>query len=97
MIENSNKNKLKGLAAGLFIGLMTTFIGTYLFVTIIMESEFVFGLEIVKKQGDLGKVITLGAVLNLIVFFTLLKFNKEMMARGVILGTILLAFLTFFV
>ena len=30
-----------------------------------------------KAKGFLGKVITLGAILNIVVFFILLKFDKE--------------------
>ena len=49
---------------------------------------------IASLVGKLGKIISLGSVLNIIVFFLLLKFNKELIARGVILGTILLAIIT---
>jgi hypothetical protein len=49
-----------------------------------------------KSQGYLGKVITLGAILNLVAFFVLLKINRELMARGVVLATLLLALITMF-
>ncbi len=97
MIENKNTDKLKNLIIGFLIGLLTTAIGTYLFVTLIMKTEFSQGVNMMKAQGELGKVITLGAVLNLFVFFALLKFNKEMMARGVIFATILLSGITLLV
>jgi hypothetical protein len=45
----------------------------------------------------LGKIITLGAIVNLVLFFILLKFNKELMARGVVLGMILLTVITLIV
>jgi hypothetical protein len=85
------------LFTGFFIGILTTTIGTYLFVTLIMQSNFLSGINIMKSQGELGKIITLGAVLNIIMFFALLKFNKEMIARGVIFATILLTVFTLFV
>ena len=96
MIENNNKAKLIDLIIGFLIGLVTTALGTYLFVILIMEVDFLEGVRAVKSQGGLGKIITLGAVLNLIVFFVLLKLNKEMIARGVIFATILLAGVTVF-
>ena len=50
-----------------------------------------------KSQGNLGKIITLGSILTLIAFGILLKMNKEMMARGVVLAVIALAILTLFI
>jgi hypothetical protein len=50
-----------------------------------------------KSQGNLGKIITLGSILTLIAFGILLKMNKEMMARGVVLAVIALAIITIFI
>jgi hypothetical protein len=50
-----------------------------------------------KLNGYLGKIITLGAILDLILFYVLLKFNKELMARGVVLALIALTLITLFV
>ena len=50
-----------------------------------------------KFQGNLGKLITLGSILTLIAFAILLKMNKEIMARGVVLAVIALAILTLFI
>ncbi|MFH6972138.1 hypothetical protein [Flavobacterium petrolei] len=50
-----------------------------------------------KSQGNLGKIITLGCILTLIAFGILLKMNKELMARGVVLAVIALAILTLFI
>ena len=82
------------LFIGILIGLATCCIGTYLFLKFATDYGFTEGITIMKTQGLIGKVITLGAILNLIAFFTLLKLKKEMMARGVIIATILLAILT---
>lgn len=89
--------KLRDLIIGFAIGILASLIGSYLFITLVMKNDFVLGLNYIKSQGYLGKIITLGAILNVIVFFILLKFNKEIMARGVILATIILAILTLFV
>jgi len=82
------------LLYGFFIGIVAALIGSYLFIVLFTEYNFSVSFQILKAQGQLGKVITLGAILNLIAFFTLLKLRKELMARGVILATIILAIAT---
>lgn len=82
---------------GLFIAIIGATIGSFIFVECFTAYHFIDGIQTMKAQGLLGKVITLGAILNVILFFALLKFNKEMMARGVVLGTIILTIITLFV
>lgn len=82
---------------GFLIGIATALVGSYLFVVLFTEYDFAEGYQILKEKDQLGKVITLGATLNLIAFFTLLKLRRELMARGIILATIILAFFTLLV
>lgn len=89
--------KKTDLLIGAIIGFVTTFLGTFLFFHFFTDYSFLEGVKGMKSQGFLGKVITLGAILNLFAFFVLLKLNKELMARGVVLATILLAIITMFV
>lgn len=84
----------KDVFIGLLIGLVTATIGCVLFIFFFTEARSIEDLKLVRAQGLMGKLITLGAIFNLIAFFILLKFEKELMARGVILATILLAILT---
>ncbi len=84
------------LFIGFFIGIATTLLGTILFLKLFTEVQTINDFHIVREQGILGKVITLGAILNIIIFFILLKKNRELMARGVVLATIILAILTVF-
>jgi len=86
--------KKTDLLIGVFIGVTASIIGSYVFIELLTEYNFIEGVKILRFQGKLGKIISLGSVLNIIVFFLLLKFNKELIARGVILGTILLAIIT---
>ena len=86
--------KKTDLLIGVAIGIIASIIGSYVFIELLTEYNFIEGVKILRFQGKLGKIISLGSVLNLIVFFLLLKFNKELIARGVILGTILLAIIT---
>jgi hypothetical protein len=90
-------DKVKEIVLGFAIGILTTTIGSFLFIKLVLQNDFIVGLQFVKEEGYLGKIITLGAVLNIIVFFVLLKYNKEMMARGVVLATIVLTLITLFV
>lgn len=82
------------LLVGLFIGIVSTLIGTTLFLLLFTNFHSINDIAIIKQEGILGKVITLGAILNLFIFFILLKNNKEVMARGVVLATLILAILT---
>lgn len=82
---------------GFIIGLVAAFLGVYLYITLIAKYEFVDGVLLLKRGGFLGKLIALGAVFSLAIFFMLLRFNKELMAKGVILATFAVAVLTFLV
>ena len=87
----------KDLLLGFLIGFATTLLGSYLFITFFTDFKFIAGIQILKSQGNLGKIITLGCILTLIAFGILLKMNKEIMARGVVLAVIVLAILTLFI
>ena len=82
---------------GIILGIITSFIGSYLFIVVFTPYSFLGGLQIFKFEGKLGKIITLGAILNLVLFFGLLKYDKELMARGVLLAMIILTIITLFV
>ena len=85
------------LIYGIIIGIITSIIGSYIFIVTFTPYSFIGGLQIMKFEGKLGKIITLGAILNLVLFFGLLKYDKELMARGVILAMFILTFITLFV
>jgi len=88
-------NKIE-LLIGFVIGILTSILGSYLFITIFTNFDFISGIQTMKTDGQLGKIMTLGSILDLIVFGILLKMNKEIMARGVVLAVIIIAILTFF-
>lgn len=87
----------KDVFIGILIGLIAALVGTFLFILIFTDYEFIEGIRILKTQNSLGKLIALGAVLNIIAFFVLLKLKKELMARGVVLATVLVTLITLFV
>jgi hypothetical protein len=79
---------------GLVIGLVMSLVGSYLFIVLFTDFDFMIGVQTMKSQGSLGKLITLGSILDLFIFAILLKLNKELMARGIILAVLLIAILT---
>lgn len=85
------------LLYGFFIGLAAAALGSYVFIVLLTDFTFVSGIQILKAEGKLGKLITLGAIFNLFIFFLLLKYKKDLMARGVILATIILTVYTLYV
>lgn len=82
---------------GFLIGVLASFVGVFLFIAMFTDYDFLTGISTIKGEGKLGKLITLGAILNIVVFFLLLKLNKELMARGVVLATIILTVVTLIV
>lgn len=86
----------KDLIIGVFIGLVTAILGIFIFLKAFTFYDPLTDIQLLKQQGILGKVVTLGAILNIIVFFILLKKDKDTMARGVILALILLTIFTLF-
>ena len=89
--------KKADLFIGFFIGIVATLLGTLVFLLLKMPKLVsIEGLSTIREQGIMGKLITLGAVINLLLFFILLKINKDLMARGVVLATIVLAISTLF-
>jgi len=84
------------LLIGFIIGIIASVLGMFLYVTIVMHTDFFAGIQTMKNEGQLGKIVTLGSILDLIVFAVLLKMNKELMARGVVLAVIALTIVTLF-
>jgi hypothetical protein len=84
------------LFIGFAIGIVVSILGSYLFITFFTGFDFMTGIQTMKSEGKLGKLITLGTILDLVVFATLLKFDKEIMARGVVLAVICIAIATLF-
>lgn len=88
--------KKSDLFIGILIGLATAFIGCFLFITLFTSMDFLEGYKSIQAQGNIGKLITLGALLNMGIVFLLFKKNKDVMAKGVILSIFLLTIYTIF-
>ena len=84
------------LLIGFIIGIIASVLGMFLYITLVTGNDFVTGMQMMKSEGNLGKIVTLGSILDLIAFGILLKMNKELMARGVVLAVIVLTIITIF-
>lgn len=89
-------NHKRDLIIGFVIGIIACVLGIFLFITFFTDFDFIVGIQSMKSEGKLGKLITLGAILDLVAFGILLKRNKEFMARGVVLAVICIAIFTIF-
>lgn len=84
----------KHIAIGFLVALFSTFGGFFIYLEYFSKYDFNETLQYIQ-QGDLvGKVITLAALPNLLVFFIFLKKRQEYKARGVLLATITIALIT---
>jgi len=85
----------KEFILGLIIGIVAAALGSYLFLLLFSNQASSVTIAQLKSEGILGKIITLGALLNLVLFFVFLKLKKENIAKGIVMATLLLAFTTF--
>ena len=89
---------LKGLA----IGFLANGIGLFLVGIIIVNSSnrnctILTVLEAAHAENFLGKLISLGAILNLICFFYFIRKKKDAFAAGVLIATLCMALITFII
>ena len=94
------KLKTKEVFCGLIIGITANCVGVLLTI-ILLFSEYRLTniIELINSSIDnnyITKLISLGAVINLIVFFLLLKYDNTEKARGVLIATFLMAILTIY-
>lgn len=85
------KSHVKQILIGFAIGIGANIMGTILYVLLFSEYDIQTTLNLSLANNFFGKLITLGAVLNLIVFFFFIRRNQIYKARGVLMATILSA------
>lgn len=78
---------------GFVIGIVTALAGTLLFLQF-FTSAGISSINTMRQMGLMGQIITIGSLLNLIVFFIMISKKRDMVARGIILATLTLAILT---
>lgn len=85
----------KEIFIGFIAGLVANGIGLILVALLLGEGGIGMTLKHSLNEGFLGKLVTIGAILNLILFFVFLKKKQDYRARGVLLATVLVAITTF--
>ena len=87
---------------GFFIGILANGLGLFVVVMTIAKSSvrndgFLTVLEAANAENFLGKLISLGAILNLICFFYFIRKKKDAFAAGVLIATLCMALITFII
>ena len=84
----------KDLFIGVLVGLFATFGGIFLYLEYFSRFNFEDTVQMIHDGNLYGKVLSLAAVPNLFVFFIFLKKKQDNCARGVLMATFLIAFIT---
>lgn len=86
----------KDIIIGILVGMLANAIGLIATATILGQGDdFTTVIKAATNEGFLGKLISLGAILNLIAFFIFIKKKKDYRARGVLIATVIIAVFTF--
>jgi hypothetical protein len=86
----------KEIFIGMCVGLIANVIGLFFAANLLSQGDdFVNVIQAAANEGFLGKLISLGAVLNLVAFFVFIKKRQDYRARGVLLITVFIAIFTF--
>lgn len=88
--------KITAISIGFIIGLLAATLGAYLFVALLTDYNLFTDFQTLRGNEILGKIMTLGAILNILAFFALIRMERELMARGVVIATIVLTLVTLF-
>ena len=90
----------RNLFIGIISGIIANFLGFLVVRRMLTGESSVIDLTNVVKQlyddGLLNKLISLGAFLNLLIFFFFIKTNNDTKAAGVLISTIMIALLTIY-
>ena len=86
----------KDIFIGILVGLIANAIGLFIVANYLGQGDdFTTVIKAAASEGFLGKLISLGAILNLVAFFIFIKKKQDYRARGVLLITIFIAVFTF--
>lgn len=86
----------KDIFIGILVGLIANAIGLFFAANLLGQGDdFMHVIKAAASEGFLGKLISLGAILNLAAFFVFIRKKQDYRARGVLLITVLIAVSTF--
>jgi hypothetical protein len=89
-------NSTKQIAIGFFFGVILPVLGANLYLILFTKWNLFNHFFIIKSGGILGKVLTLGAMLNVAVFLLFFYLKKDAIAKGILMALIVLTILTLF-
>jgi len=84
----------KEILIGVLVALFATFFAAIVYLEYFFKFNFEDSLQMVKERNLYGKVLSLAAIPNLIVFFIFIKKKQDTRAKGVLMATLLIAFTT---
>lgn len=88
----------KDLIIGIFVGFLANLTGVVVTATFLGQGDdFTTVIKAAINEDFLGKLISLGAILNLIAFFIFIKKRQDYKARGVLIATVCITIFTFLV
>lgn len=86
----------KEVFIGFIVGLIANAIGFIIAILIFGNGEdLTMAYRQSLAQGFFSKLVSMGALLNLVVFFLFIKQRRDYRARGVIMATIVVTIATF--
>lgn len=90
------------IVKGISIGLIANTLGLLIVGTLMAKFSgrsdgILTVLEAAQSENFLGKLISLGAILNLICFFYFIRKKKDSNAAGVLIATVFIALVTFII
>lgn len=86
----------KEIIIGVLVAIFATIAGVILYLEVFSDYGYTKTFQLIEEGGMYGEILTLGAVPNLFVFFIFLKKKQDLRAKGVLLATIVIAFVTLF-
>lgn len=90
------------IVKGISIGLIANTLGLLIVGTLMAKFSgrsdgILTVLEAAQSENFLGKLISLGGILNLICFFYFIRKKKDANAAGVLIATVFIALVTFII
>jgi hypothetical protein len=86
-------NSKKEVIIGFLVGIIANTLGTILYILLFSEFSITETYNAAVTQGHVGSLLALGALLNLAAFFGFLKLKRNQRAKGVLIATMLTAFI----
>ncbi|MCJ7466327.1 MAG: hypothetical protein MUO53_06490 [Maribacter sp.] len=86
----------KELIIGFVVGIIANTIGTLLYILLFSEYGITETFAMAAQQDQIGSLLALGAILNLVAFFGFLRIKRDLRAKGVLIATLLTALVVLF-